>query len=65
MKDLGQRKNLTDGEYTGDMLVRANGVMLKRMTINGMIRVSAKRTDASAALLSWGLRTRAGTIAVP
>jgi len=65
LKDLGQRKNLTDGEYTGDMLVRANGVMLKRMTINGMIRVSAKRTDASAALLSWGLRTWAGTTAVP
>ena len=30
-----------------------------------MIHVWAKRTDASAALLSWGLRTRAGTIAVP
>ena len=66
----GADQQLCNGRLLSFSSFSAMASFISRMEKNfrsrsaAMIHVSAKRTEASAALLSWGLRTRAGTIAV-
>lgn len=63
MKDLEQRKNLIDGEYTGNLLVCANSVMLKNMIINGSLMSAVVQRIGQSPLDNWTI-TGGGTNAV-